>query len=342
MPQQDTVTISYNSIIKVIIVLILIAFLYLIRDILLILFLSIILASALDPLVNWFEKYKIPRALSLLVIYILILGIIGLVIFLFIPPLSLQIKQIAANLPLYYETVTEKLNALRLGSGEVAATPSLVGRLESFAGYLESFATRLFPAVKGVISGGAGFFLVLVLTFYLVVYDRGLKKFIRDLTPLKWEPYITSLVNRIQEKMGRWLRGQLFLSLVVFALSAIGLLLIGVQYWLLLSIVAGILEIIPFIGPTIAAVVAFLLTVTMSPFQALLVVGLFIVIQQIENHVIVPSVMKRATGLNPIVVILLILIGARLAGVIGALIAIPLATAIGVVLGDVMKDHRRL
>ena len=138
--------------------------------------------------------------------------------------------------------------------------------------------------------------------------------------------------------MGMWLRGQLFLSFIVGLLVYIGLLILGVKYALVLALIAAILEIIPFIGPTIAAIPAILVGLTDSWIKALVVVILYFVVQQLENHIIVPKVMQKAVGLNPIVVIIVIMVGAKLGGIVGALIAVPVAAAIGVFVGDIMRD----
>jgi predicted PurR-regulated permease PerM len=145
------------------------------------------------------------------------------------------------------------------------------------------------------------------------------------------------LVDRIQFKMGRWLLGQMALMVIIFAIDYVGLLIIGAPYALILAILAGLLEIIPYVGPIVSAVVAASISFLHGPVTGLLVLALFAVAQQLEGYVIAPLVMKKAVGLNPVVVILALLIGAKLGGVMGVIIAVPIATMVSEVAGDLVK-----
>ncbi|MBU4332000.1 AI-2E family transporter, partial [Patescibacteria group bacterium] len=145
----------------------------------------------------------------------------------------------------------------------------------------------------------------------------------------------------MQKKIGSWLRGQVILMIIIGILSYIGLLILGVRYALLLALFAGLMEIIPYIGPIFGAVPAVFIALTQSPIKGLLVIVLYLIIQQLENNLIVPKIMKRAVGLNPIVVILVILIGGKIAGIVGALIAVPVATAFSVMLKDFLDLRKQ-
>jgi len=178
---------------------------------------------------------------------------------------------------------------------------------------------------------------ILVISFYLTVQEKGVKRFIMSLTPAKHQSYLSSLIERIQRKMGGWLRGQLLLMLIVGILTYIALRLIGLKYALVLALIAGILEIVPYIGPIISAIPAVILGFVQSPFLALLVIILYILIQQIESQIIAPQVMRRAVGLNPIITIIAILIGAKLAGILGIILAVPITAALAEFLKDVYQ-----
>ena len=178
------------------------------------------------------------------------------------------------------------------------------------------------------------------------VEDRGLKRFFRSILPVDYQPYFTRMMNRIQEKMGRWLRGQLLLSAVVFVMTAIAFSILHlftgeVPFWLVLAIIAGVLELVPFIGPFVAGAVAVLLVIGTSFWTAVIVLIIALLVQQLENNILVPKIMQKTVGLNPIVSILVIVIGARLAGIMGALIAIPLAAAGQCFLRDVMGGDKK-
>ena len=328
----QSINISSSTLLRFILIIIAVIVLYFIRDIILVLFFDIILTSALDPLVNWCTARKIPRAVAVLSIYLILGTIIALMIVLLINPLSEQFTQLARSMPVYYEKFIEKFAVIFPHQGSQA---NIQSSLENLSGSLNSLAKNLIPAFRGFLGGGISLVLVLVLTFYLIVEDRGLKTFLRTIAPGKHQPYLHRLVNRIQHKMGAWLRGQLLLSAIIFVMTLIVLLIFRVKYALVLAFVAGMLEVVPFIGPLLAAAIAVLLTLAVSPFKALVVIPIiFLMIQQLENHLIVPKVMQKTVGLNPIVIILVVLIGAKLGGILGVLVAIPLTAGISEFLKD--------
>ena len=177
----------------------------------------------------------------------------------------------------------------------------------------------------------------MVITFYMTVEEDGLKKFVRSIAPIEYQPYLVQKTNRIQIKMGGWLRGQLILMLIVGTLSFIGLTILGVPYALVLAVFAGLAEFVPFLGPIIAAVPAVFFAFSDSPWKAVGVIIFYTVLQQLENQVIVPKVMQKAVGLNPIVVITVMLVGAKVAGLMGILLAVPATTIAWIFIGDLFQ-----
>jgi predicted PurR-regulated permease PerM len=148
------------------------------------------------------------------------------------------------------------------------------------------------------------------------------------------------LFNRVQRKMGLWLRGQLILCLIIFALTYLGLSILGVKYALILALIAGLTEFIPYLGPFLGGVPAVFLAFTQSPTLAIFVAILYIIVQQIENNFLTPKIMEKAVGLNPIVSIAAIMVGFSIGGVIGALLSIPVATAAVVVIQDLLHKKQ--
>ncbi len=334
MSEKQTVTLSYSSIIKVVIVLLALFFLYLIREIIALLFVAIILAAAFDPWVDWFQKHKVPRSVSILMIYVIVIGILSLLVVLLIPPISEQVGQLAKNLPQYYERLTTSASQF----AESGQQPSLPGVLQTLSTNLAGATKSIFSTITGVFGGLVSFIAILVIVFYMTTEESILKKFVQSLTPVKYKDYVINLINQMQKKIGLWLRGQLTLMLIIGIMTYIGLVILGVKYALLLALIAGILEVVPFVGPVISAVPAILVGFSDSLLKVILIIVLYFVIQQIENHIIVPKVMQKAVGLNPIIVIVAILIGAKLGGIAGALIAVPVAAALGVFLNDVFPS----
>jgi len=180
--------------------------------------------------------------------------------------------------------------------------------------------------------------LIVVLSFYLAVQEDGVSNFLKVITPLKNEKYIISLWKRSQKKIGYWMQGQILLGLIVGVLLYLGLTILGVKNALLLSVFAAFFEIIPLFGPVIAAIPAVLLSFADGGLTAgLLVVGLYLIIQQFENHLIYPLVVKKVVGVSPIMVILALVIGYKLAGFLGVLLSVPIAAAITEYFRDVVE-----
>jgi len=331
-----TIEISSGTILRAIFILLLLWFLYLVRDIVLLVFLAIIIVSAIDPIVDWFQKRKIPRSLTVIVVYILFIAILGTAVGLLIPPLTSEIRGLGENFP----TIVEKLSGYFLIVREYAVSHNFQQQISNFTGSaaekISQAGSSLFSGTVSFIGGIFEFIVVLSIAFYMSVQERGIKKFTASLMPADHRDYISNLVDRIQFKMGRWLQGQLFLMFIIFALDYIGLLIIGVPYALVLALIAGILEIIPYIGPIISAVIAVAISFLHGPVTGLLVLGLFVLVQQLEGYVLTPLVMKKAVGLNPVVVILALLIGAKLGGVMGIIVAVPIATMLGEVIDDLV------
>jgi len=320
---------SYASIIRIIFVLLILAFLYIIREVVALVFVAVVLSAALDPFVDYFQKHKIPRSVSILVIYLIVFAVFSLVIVLLVPPVSEQIGQLAKSLPDFYERVLVGLH-----SGDT--NTSLPDALGSISDALTQTTKGVFSTLTGIFGGFFSFLSVLVMVFYLVVEEHGLKYFIRFITPDSYRSYVMNLVDRIQDKMGYWVRGQLTLMLIIAIMTYLALTILGVKYALLLALIAGLTEIIPFVGPIIGAIPAIFIAFSDSVFKAVLVAIIYIVIQQLENHILVPKVMQKAIGLNPVIVIIAILIGSQLGGVIGALLAVPVAAMIEVFLSDIL------
>ncbi|MFC1622631.1 AI-2E family transporter [Patescibacteria group bacterium] len=336
MPQQQ-ITISYTSIIRVIIVLIALFFLYLIREVVALLFVAVILASVFDPWVDWLQKYKIPRSISILTIYIILIALLSLIIVLMVPPIAEQVGQLARNFPIYYEKIVSGFS----NSPEGVQQMTLPETLQTLSASLGQTTKSVFSTLTGIFGGLASFLVVLVITFYLTVEENMIKRTINYLVPRTKRKYIVDLIDRMQLKMGLWLRGQLALMIVVGILTYIGLTILGVKYALLLALIAGLLEVIPFVGPWLSGIPAVIVGFSDSLLKVVLIIGLYFVVQQLENSIIVPKVMQKAVGLNPIIVITAIMIGGKLGGVVGALLAVPVAAAIGVYISDIMPRYAR-
>ena len=333
------VNISTSTILKILIVFLVLSFLYLIKEIVLIIFVAFVLASAFDPWVDWLHKRKIPRGIGILIIYIILFAIISFAVVLIIPPISQEVTQMSENFPMYYERVVTGFNSFRDNFNDPGDSEQIQRGLSSLGENLSGTVSNVVNAVFSIFGGIISVFLVLVLTFYFTVNEEAMKNFMQSFTSSKIQPYLNSLHIRIQKKLGYWLRGQIILSLVIFTLTFIGLTILGVPYALVLAFIAGILEIIPTIGPLLAAIPAVFFGFLQSPIMGVSVLILYVIIQELENHLIVPKIMSKSVGINPLVIIISVLVGAKVGGVFGALFAVPVVTAISVFLKDMLEKR---
>lgn len=337
MIERNTVNISTGIVFRTILILISLWFLYFVRDIIALLFISIILAAAMDPVVYRLRRRKVPRAIGVLIVYACLFAAISLIVSFLIPPLVQQIKDFAQKLPdiiRSFENSFRGINTFFQAQHIAISTQSLLSDIGSF---LAGSSGNIFTATVGVFSGFVSAAIVLVMTFYMATKEDGIKNFIVSVTPQKHKNYAGSLVLRVQRKISRWVLGQMALMLIIFIMDFVGLSFLKVPYALSLAIFAGLMEVVPFIGPIISLIPAVLVGLTVSPFSGLLVFALYILVQQFEGHIIIPQVMKKAVGLHPIAVILALLIGLKLGGVLGALLAIPIATAVSVFVVDLFE-----
>ena len=337
--EAKKIDISTGIIYKTILILLAVWFLYVVRDIIALLFISVIIVSAIDPAIDWMQRKKIPRPLGVVIIYILIFSVIGLSVSFLIPPLVKQFGEFGQKLP----EDLQKLENLFQSAGNYFQGQNIdfssVNILGSLSKGMNNISSNIFTTTIGVFSGFVSTIVVLVIVFYMAVKEDGIKKSILSIVPQKQKEYATTLIDRIKIMIGRWLQGQIILMLIIFLLDFIGLSIIGVPYALSLAIFAGLMEIVPYIGPIISAIPGIILGLFISPLTAVVVTLLYIIVQQFENYVVVPQVMKRAVQLNPVIIILALLVGLKLGGVLGAILAIPVATAIGVFVGDLMKEN---
>ncbi|MBU4257441.1 AI-2E family transporter [Patescibacteria group bacterium] len=336
--QPININISTSTIIKVISIFLLLYFVYLIKDVLAILFIALIFSSALDPWVDWMQSKKIPRAAGILLIYFILFIIISSVFYLIIPPIAEQLGELAINFPRYLEKIISGFSAFKEYSIEHGLIDDIKENLGSMSSNLQKAAGGIFSTVTNIFGGIFSFFLVLVMTFYMVVEENAIKKLVWSITPAKHQSYIMQLINRMQIKIGLWLRGQLVLSFIIFVLIYAGLSILGVKYALVLALIAGLVEFVPYLGPMLAAIPAVFLAFTQAPMLALFVAALYYIIQLVENNILVPKIMQKAVGLNPIVSIAVLLMGFKIAGVAGAILSIPVATAVSVFINDLFDS----
>lgn len=321
---MNTIDISTRSIIKIILILVGLYAAYYIRDILVLLFVVVLLAVALEPLIAKLSSWRIPRIISILAVYLFLFLVVGLAIYLILPPLVGQLGDLANNIPSY----VGRLRDVQLSEGTLATQKIL----DSAAQGLRNLSGGVFSAVATVFGGIFSMLTVLTLTFYLLLDEGGMRRALIETLPLRQREKTADMFHKIGIKLGSWLRGQLSLMLIVGFATGVGLGILGVPYALALGLLAGLLELIPVIGPIIAGLAAVMIAFASGAlvWQLIAVVALFVLVQQLENQILVPKIMNKAIGVSPIVIIVAILIGGKILGLGGAILAIPIVTVLSV------------
>lgn len=303
--------------------------LYFLRDIVYVLLTSIVIASFVDFGVQKMKRLRIGRTIAVIVLYFFTITLIGTFLYLFIPIFLDQMVQFVGVINQYMPAQPAALSSAEVVSSDFLAN---LQSLTSSAGGggIVSTAVSLFGGLLNVA-------ILIVISFYLSINERGIESFIRLVTPQPQEEYVVSLWKRTNHKIGLWFQGQLLLGLLVGVLTYLGLLMLNVKYSLLLAIAAALMELIPF-GIILAAIPAVAAGyATKGTAGALQVAALYTIIQQFENNLIQPLIVQKVVGVSPLVVILALLVGVQVAGVWGVILAIPVAVVLMEVVRDVEK-----
>jgi predicted PurR-regulated permease PerM len=301
-------------------------FVYVIRDIVLQLFVSLLLMTVLNPIVKFFSKYKVPKGLSIVITYLVIFGFTGVVFAMILPPLIEQTTNLANNLPQYIQSS----GLMKYANGDIFK--EIISQLGTVPSQVVKTGLSIFTNILNILT-------ILIFTFYLLLVRD---KFEENLEPLfgkEKSVYVAKLLDELENRLGGWSRGQLLLMLSISVTSYIGFIALGIPYALPLALLAGIFEIVPYIGPIIAAIPAIILGFSISPILGGASIGLAVLIQQLENYVFVPKVMEKSTGVSPIVTLLALAVGARMAGITGMVISIPIVIIIQTILQLKFKEN---
>lgn len=345
-PDRDIViTITSGTIVRTILFLLLAAGVYFLWDVVLVVLTAIVIASAVEPATRWFIGWGLPRLPSALVVYAGTILLLGSFFYVFIPPILDEAGSFMTtlpadvNIPLLLNPIKEKGPAIiQPGISVLSRTLSPVQLANNIRQALAGVSGSVFNLVSTVFGGLVSLLLMIVLSFYLSVQEDGVSNFLRIVTPLEHEKYVIDLWKRSQHKIGRWMQGQLILAIIVGVLVYLGLTVLGMKYALLLALLAALFELIPVFGPILAEIPALILAFTSGGFTfMLLIAGFYLVVQQFESQLLYPLVVRKVVGVPPLLVILALIIGARLAGFLGLILSVPLAAALREYVNDVEK-----
>lgn len=298
--------------------------------------LAIILGEAIRPLVARMARHRIPEPVAVLLIYAAGLVISGVLLWLVLTPLLKEMSALSAHLPSYLTKLRHDVSDLQR---QLRAQPGLSDAVDSASRTLTATLQQLVPALVavpfGVLSGLLGLFIdvviVLTMTLFWLMSTQRLKPFVVGLFPPDQRERASAVIGEIGQSFGGYVRGTLIAMALIGSLTAVGLFVLDVPYALLLGLLAGLTELLPYIGPWISGTMATIVAlVAVDPLKALEVVLLFLLIQEIEGNVIEPLVMNRQVHVDPLLVIISVLIGLDLLGVIGAILAVPITAGVQV------------
>src|SRR5438034_3431037 len=331
-----------RTVLTVAAVAVLLATLWAAREALLLIYVSALIAMGFSPIVRGIERprraggrQRVPRVFAILVIYVAIVGVVVLLGFMILPPLIDQAIALWANMPVYFNRFQNLLVKYGLQSRPLTLEEAVKSAPAGAGG---DAASAVLLALWGLIGGVFGVITILILSFYLLIEAEALFNYVTRFVPAPRRARFTTASREVVSKVSAWLRAQFVLAGVMGTFAAVGLGLMGEPYVYVVALVAAIGETIPIVGPIIGGVTAVLVALTVSPKLALMVGLYFLVLHQLEANVLVPKIMERRVGVSPVTVMAALLIGGALWGLIGAILAIPTAAILSVIVEELTKE----
>ncbi len=320
--EKHIVAISVRSIALFTLIPLALFFFWLIRDLIFSLLIGFILMSALRPAVIFLSNYKVPRTLSIILVYLVFVSFFITLISLIVPPIVIETSVLLRSLPGILEDLSPQLSKYVDFSDLTRFVPNVTNNILGFIGSV--FSNTLFIVTT------------LFFGFYFLLEENLLDKFLKQYFHESTVKRVTSVLGKAEKRMSSWFWGELTLMTVVGVLTFIGLKIIGMKYALPLAVLAGLLEVVPNIGPVMSSIPAIILGFSNSAFGGFAAMTLYIIVQQLENNLIVPIIMKKAVGINPILTLIALILGGRIGGVLGVLLAIPLLLFIETIVAELM------
>lgn len=340
-----TISITTGTMVRGILVLFFVFLLWFLRELVFVVLTSIVVASFMESSMPYYERFKINRVTGLVISYAITISILFGLFYLFAPLLITEIYNFSSFLSSYapnFSILSYFQNEAFSGAKDVVSNLggdlSLSSLLSISKTFIQNLSGGFFTTLSVAFGGIFNFILIFILSFYLSIQEKGIENFLRIIIPIKYEDYVVDLWSRSSKKIGFWVKGQMLLGFVVGILIYLILSLLGVDYALLLAIITGIMEMVPY-GILVAMVPTFAFSYLSGGLGlAIMVTGAYVIVHQFEVFLFSPLIIKKIVGLSPIVVILSVLIGFELGGVWGAILAIPVSVIVMEFLGDIEKD----
>jgi predicted PurR-regulated permease PerM len=332
--EKKIIEISWGSLWRIFLFAVLIAIFYLNIDIFLALFLAIVISAGLDIFIDFLEKRGLPRVVATIFVFVLALLIVAIILYTVIPLIIIDLNNILTNLNKY------NLNKY-LGPVFSIKSSSIFDLINKLSEKFFSGDSSPLDLVMNIAGNALLSVTIFISSFYLSLTKNGIEKFIRAVFPLNYESMALRIYERARIKISRWFRAQILLSLSIFILVFTALLILGVRHAFFIALLAGLIEIVPYVGPIVAGGTAFISAFTTSFSLAIYVLIVFILIQQLENHFLVPLFMKKSIDLHPVIVITALLIGGKIGGILGILVSLPLTVVIQEIIEERISNVKR-
>jgi len=319
MSEDKILDISWGTILKITFALFCFYLIYLIKDILIWIAFALIISILFDPAIDFLKRRKIPRTLATIFVYVFLFGLMGTLIYSIVPFFIFEIEQFTQLFSQYFDKIAPPLSGLGVEAFE--SMESFTGALE---GWLISASANIFSALASIFGGIFSAVTIFTIAVFLSIEEKGIEKVIRLLSPKKHEEFILSLWEKSKVKVSRWFASRILLCVFIGVFTFVACYILNIKYAVSFGLLAGVSDIIPIIGPIFAGAIIVMFCALESWVKALIMLVIFLLIQQIEGTILTPILTKRLIGLPPVLVIIALMIGGRLWGVLGAVLAIPL------------------
>jgi len=327
--------ISWETILKIAFAAFCFYIIYLIRDILVWSGLALIISILFEPAINFLHHRGLSRSLAVVFVYITIFGILALTIYWLFPILFTEIKQFSQLFPQYFERVAPPLKGLGIEAFE-----SMESFINSLGEFLQNASADILSALSAVFGGIGSTMFIGFIALFFSLEEKGTEKMLMVFVPKQYEKYALNLWNRCQAKAAGWFGARILSSIFIGILTFIAFKVFNVGYALTLAFTAGVLEVVPIVGPLLTGFIAFMLVGLDSWLKALFVLGAFFLIQQIEGNIVTPILTKKFVGLSPALVLISLAVGGKLLGILGAILAIPITSILFEFWTDFLKAKK--
>ncbi len=335
MNNQNTLDISWEAIFKIFAAAVCFYILFLIKDIIIWFIFALIVSILFNPAIDWLQKKRVPRVVSVVFIYLAIFGILTYLIYTFTPLFVSEIKNIPSLLPQYFEKISPLFRDLGVKAFDNA--DSFVGILGED---LQAITSNVFNAFFAIFGGIFSTMFVVTMAIFLSLEENVIEKSLILFFPKKQERYVLNLWTRCQKKVSGWFLTRVIASLFVGSFCYIAFWMLDVEYPFSLGLLSGVLNFIPIVGPVITSVLIFFIIVVSSFPKAVFALIAFTLIQQIENNILTPVVSQKFVGLSPVLVLAALSIGCVLWGILGAILVIPLVGIIFELVKDFLEKRK--